>query len=74
MLLLLLLSNGIRGDHFSEVTFKGDRLNYTLFSPKSFTPHPPGRVPYGNRSSGLNFQLPKATTNYLKNSFAFTGF
>ena len=29
-------SSVIRGDRFSEVTFKeGDRLNFTLFSPKS---------------------------------------
>ena len=32
-------SNVIRGEHFNEVTFKGgDRLNFTLFSPKSFPP------------------------------------
>ena len=34
-------STVIRGDHFSEVTFqRGDRLNFTLFSPKS-SPLPP---------------------------------
>ena len=33
-------SKVIRGDHFSEVTLKGgrDRLNFTLFSPKSSPP------------------------------------
>ena len=35
-------SKVIRGDHFNEVTFKrGNRLNFTLFSPKSPPPHPP---------------------------------
>ena len=33
------LSKVIRGDHLSEITFKvGDRLNFTLFSPKSQPP------------------------------------
>ena len=32
-------SNVISGDHFSEVKFvRGDRLNFTLFSPKSTDP------------------------------------
>ena len=35
-------SKVIRGDHFSEVTFKGrDWLNFTLFSLKSFAPPSP---------------------------------